>query len=184
MNDTLEMDKQKARNSPKSKTDLFVSFTILALQGFGGVLAVVQRELVDKKQWLTNDEFVEDWSVAQILPGPNVVNLALMIGGRCWHCWCPGRAGWPTAGTYRARIADCCSRGGRRRNALGTGHAAWHGCSVSGTHFSGRHQTDGGFEEQPHGHADLPSDQRCHFCHHRFITATTGLGAAEPGSFG
>ena len=84
MNDTLEMDKQKARNSPKSKTDLFVSFTILALQGFGGVLAVVQRELVDKKQWLTNDEFVEDWSVAQILPGPNVVNLALMIGGRCF----------------------------------------------------------------------------------------------------
>jgi chromate transporter len=82
MNDTLETDKQKAKNSPKSKTDLFVSFTILALQGFGGVLAVVQRELVDKKQWLTNDEFIEDWAVAQILPGPNVVNLALMMGGR------------------------------------------------------------------------------------------------------
>jgi len=36
-----------APNAPKSKTDLFVSFTVLALQGFGGVLAVVQRELVD-----------------------------------------------------------------------------------------------------------------------------------------
>ena len=69
-------------NAPQNKTDLFVSFTVLALQGFGGVLAVVQRELVDKKQWLTTDEFVEDWAVAQILPGPNVVNLALMIGGR------------------------------------------------------------------------------------------------------
>jgi chromate transporter len=72
----------KAPNAPHSKTDLFVSFTFLALQGFGGVLAVVQRELVDKKQWLTLDEFVEDWAVAQILPGPNVVNLSLMIGGR------------------------------------------------------------------------------------------------------
>jgi len=71
-----------AANAPKSKTDLFVSFTLLALQGFGGVLTVVQRELVDKKQWLTLDEFVEDWAVAQILPGPNVVNLALMLGGR------------------------------------------------------------------------------------------------------
>ena len=71
-----------AANAPKSKTDLFVSFTVLALQGFGGVLAVVQRELVDKKKWLTPDEFVEDWAVAQILPGPNVVNLSLMIGGR------------------------------------------------------------------------------------------------------
>lgn len=71
-----------ASHAPNSKTDLFVSFTLLALQGFGGVLAVVQRELVEKKQWLTTDEFVEDWAVAQILPGPNVVNLALMIGGR------------------------------------------------------------------------------------------------------
>ena len=52
------------------------------MQGFGGVLAVVQRELVDKKQWLTREEFLEDWAVAQILPGPNVVNLSLMIGDR------------------------------------------------------------------------------------------------------
>jgi chromate transporter len=52
------------------------------LQGFGGVLAIVQRELVEKKQWLTREEFLEDWAVAQILPGPNVVNLALMIGDR------------------------------------------------------------------------------------------------------
>lgn len=71
-----------ATHGPRSKTDLFLSFNWLALQGFGGVLAVVQRELVEKKRWLTRDEFVEDWAVAQILPGPNVVNLAMMIGGR------------------------------------------------------------------------------------------------------
>jgi len=69
-------------NHPRSKTDLFVSFTLLALQWFGGVLAVVQRELVDKKRWMTREQFVEDWAVAQIMPGPNVVNLSLMIGGR------------------------------------------------------------------------------------------------------
>jgi chromate transporter len=67
---------------PASPSDLFWSFTRLALQGFGGVLAIVQRELVEKKQWLTREEFVEDWAVAQILPGPNVVNLSLMIGDR------------------------------------------------------------------------------------------------------
>ncbi len=70
------------RPRPRSRGDLFWSFTALALQGFGGVLAVVQRELVDKKRWLTREEFVEDWAVAQILPGPNVVNLSLMIGDR------------------------------------------------------------------------------------------------------
>ena len=67
---------------PQSLTDLFVSFTLLALQGFGGVLAVVQRELVEKKRWMTREEFIEDWAVAQIMPGPNVVNLSMMIGAR------------------------------------------------------------------------------------------------------
>ncbi len=67
---------------PTSLTDLFLSFTWLALQGFGGVLAVVQRELVERKRWLTRDEFIDDWAVAQIMPGPNVVNLSLMVGSR------------------------------------------------------------------------------------------------------
>jgi chromate transporter len=73
-------DEPRAR--PESLADLFVSFTLLALQGFGGVLAVVQREMVEKKRWLTPQEFIEDWAVAQIMPGPNVVNLSLMIGSR------------------------------------------------------------------------------------------------------
>jgi chromate transporter len=70
------------RPRPHSTGDLFVSFTWLALQGFGGVLAVVQREIVEKKGWLTPDEFLEDWAVAQVLPGPNVINLAVLIGDR------------------------------------------------------------------------------------------------------
>lgn len=70
------------RPQPQSLADLFLSFTWLALQGFGGVLAVVQREMVEKKRWLTREEFIEDWAVAQIMPGPNVVNLSLMIGAR------------------------------------------------------------------------------------------------------
>jgi chromate transporter len=68
--------------APRSLTDLFVSFSVLALQGFGGVLAVVQRELVEKKRWMTREEFVEEWAVAQLMPGPNVVNLSIMLGGR------------------------------------------------------------------------------------------------------
>lgn len=67
---------------PRSLSDLFWSFTWLALQGFGGVLAVVQREVVERKRWLTQEEFLEDWAVAQVMPGPNVVNLSMMIGGR------------------------------------------------------------------------------------------------------
>ncbi len=71
-----------ARPGPESPRDLFFSFTWLALQGFGGVLAIVQREMVERKRWLTPDEFLEDWAVAQVMPGPNVINLGLMIGDR------------------------------------------------------------------------------------------------------
>src|SRR6218665_1748559 len=71
-----------ARPRPRSPSDLFWSFTCLPLQGFGGVLAVVQRELVERKRWMSNEEFVEDWAVAQVMPGPNVVNLSIMIGDR------------------------------------------------------------------------------------------------------
>jgi chromate transporter len=77
----MPLDSSAARQ-PTSPADLFWSFTWLALQGFGGVLAVVQRELVDKKRWLTRQEFLDDWAVAQVLPGPNVVNISLMIGAR------------------------------------------------------------------------------------------------------
>ena len=70
------------RSRPLSLGQLFWAFSWLALQGFGGVLAVVQHELVDKRRWLNREEFVEEWAVAQVLPGANVVNLAVMLGDR------------------------------------------------------------------------------------------------------
>ncbi len=67
---------------PQSTTELFTTFTALAMQGFGGVLAVTQRALCDQRRWLTSDEFVEILSLGQLLPGPNVCNVALMVGDR------------------------------------------------------------------------------------------------------
>lgn len=61
---------------------LFWAFTRLALQGFGGVLPVAQRELVERRQWLSREDFLTMLALAQVLPGPNVINLALMIGDR------------------------------------------------------------------------------------------------------
>jgi chromate transporter len=67
---------------PASPGEMFTAFTVLALQGFGGVLPVAQRELVDKRRWLSREQFLEVLSVGQVLPGPNVVNIALMVGDR------------------------------------------------------------------------------------------------------
>ena len=69
-------------NRPASASDLFFAFSWLALQGFGGVLAVVQHELVERKRWLSKEEFIEEWAVAQVMPDPNVMNLALVLGTR------------------------------------------------------------------------------------------------------
>lgn len=68
--------------SPASPKELFVAFTWLALQGFGGVLAVAQRVLCEERRWLTRQQFVEILALAQVLPGPNICNVALMIGDR------------------------------------------------------------------------------------------------------
>lgn len=68
--------------APGSPTEIFLAFNRLALQGFGGVLPVAQRELVDRLQWLDRAAFLELLSLAQVLPGPNIVNLAVIFGDR------------------------------------------------------------------------------------------------------
>jgi chromate transporter len=67
---------------PASLRELFVTFTLLALQGFGGVLAVAQRVVCEEKRWMTREQFVELLAVCQVLPGPNVCNLAILTGDR------------------------------------------------------------------------------------------------------
>jgi chromate transporter len=61
---------------------LFLVFTGLALRGFGGVLPWAQRVLVEQRRWVSREEFLEALAYAQLLPGPNVCNLALMFGDR------------------------------------------------------------------------------------------------------
>ena len=70
--------------TPKSPGEIFRVFTRLALQGFGGVLPIVQHELVERERWLTREQFLELLAVAQVLPGPNVVNLSRMFGDRAF----------------------------------------------------------------------------------------------------
>lgn len=78
----MESTSPEALNRPNTLWALFWAFSMLALQGFGGVMAITQRELVERKRWLSREGFLEDWAVAQILPGPNVANLAVMLGDR------------------------------------------------------------------------------------------------------
>jgi len=65
-----------------SRAQLFTSFLKMGLLGFGGVLPWARRVLVDERHWLDDREFAELIGLCQVLPGPNVVNLSVIIGAR------------------------------------------------------------------------------------------------------
>lgn len=68
--------------SPPGPGALFLAFLVVGLSGFGGVLPFARRMLVEQKRWITPLEFTELLSVAQFLPGANVINLTIGIGTR------------------------------------------------------------------------------------------------------
>ena len=61
---------------------LFKVFSHMAIQGFGGVLPFAYRHLVERTQWLNAAEFGQLLSIAQLLPGPTICNLSVMVGQR------------------------------------------------------------------------------------------------------
>jgi len=67
---------------PRSLWALFLGFSWLAIQGFGAAAPVAYRELVERRRWIRSQDFAQDWAVAQLMPGPNAINLSLMVGDR------------------------------------------------------------------------------------------------------
>lgn len=65
-----------------SALDIFKAYTRISLSGFGGTLFWVRHVLVERKGWLTEREFVEALALGQLVPGPSVLNLSLMISYR------------------------------------------------------------------------------------------------------
>src|SRR5277367_1483674 len=67
--------------TPSIRT-LFLAFLAVGLSGFGGVLPFARRALVERRGWLSPEDFTETLSLCQTLPGPNVVNLSIVVGAR------------------------------------------------------------------------------------------------------
>jgi len=61
---------------------LFAGFSSVGLSGFGGVLPFARLMLVDRRRWLAPADFNALLGLCQLLPGPNVVNLAVCVGAR------------------------------------------------------------------------------------------------------
>ena len=65
-----------------TRQGLFRCFLIVGVTGFGGVLPVFVHEVVRKRAWLDQEEFTELLAVCQVLPGPNIVNMSMVMGMR------------------------------------------------------------------------------------------------------
>jgi chromate transporter len=62
---------------------VFLVFSQIGLSSFGGsVAAWMHREFVERRGWLEESEFAAAFAFARILPGVNIVNLAVLIGRR------------------------------------------------------------------------------------------------------
>jgi len=82
MSDMASRPSSAPASPAPSLLQLFAAFALISLCGFGGVLAWSRRMLVEQRQWMTAEEFNASYALCQFLPGPNVVNLSVIFGGR------------------------------------------------------------------------------------------------------
>ncbi|MEA2937164.1 MAG: chromate transporter [Alphaproteobacteria bacterium] len=81
MSDAAPAPAQPAPANP-TRLQLLVAFTIISVSGFGGVLYWSRRMMVDQRKWMTAEEFNEAYALCNFLPGPNIVNFAVVFGRR------------------------------------------------------------------------------------------------------
>src|SRR5262245_66260720 len=74
-------DAAPARPAP-TLPQLLVGFTMIAIFGFGGVLYWSRRMMVEERKWMTAEEFNDAYALCNFLPGPNIVNFAVVFGSR------------------------------------------------------------------------------------------------------
>ncbi len=67
----------------KELLDLFLTFAKIGVMTFGGgyaMLPILQREVVEKKKWATEEEVMDYFAIGQCTPGIIAVNTATFIG--------------------------------------------------------------------------------------------------------
>src|SRR5882672_7986333 len=72
-----------SERSPYSLAQLVSYFLKLGSIGFGGPVALVgsmYRDLVERRHWISEDDYKEGLALAQLMPGPLAAQLAMFLG--------------------------------------------------------------------------------------------------------
>ena len=76
------MNEPPATETPHSPTALFLAFSALSLQAFGGALVFMERTVVQQKRWLSAKDFLGLYAISQVLPGPTGISFCVLLGDR------------------------------------------------------------------------------------------------------
>ncbi len=66
--------------TPPTLLQLATAFCLISLSGFGGVLYWSRRMMVERRRWMTAEEFNAAYALCNFLPGPNIVNFSVVFG--------------------------------------------------------------------------------------------------------
>ncbi|MBC9230173.1 chromate transporter [bacterium SPL81] len=77
--EAISIEREPVSSTPDCKA-LFTGFMQLGLMGFGGVLPLAHRIIVEEKKWIDEGKFTDLLGVCQLLPGGNIINMSVAIG--------------------------------------------------------------------------------------------------------
>lgn len=77
-----EVNAEPSSGPKPSVGELFVTFLLIGLMGFGGLAPAAYHMIVEKKKWCAPKDYVELFAICSILPGGNILNASIMIGNR------------------------------------------------------------------------------------------------------
>ena len=86
---------------------VFVRLGLVAFGGPAAHIALMEHELVRRRQWLSREEFLDLLGATNLIPGPNSTELAIHIGRSA--AWCSPRSPSPQ------RVRDAPTSSGRSR---------------------------------------------------------------------
>lgn len=78
----MQQDTGPAPGAVVTRGALFLGFLKIGMLGFGGIAPWARHVIVEERRWVTEREFAAILGVGQVLPGPNTMNAAVIIGDR------------------------------------------------------------------------------------------------------
>src|SRR5215469_13177430 len=75
------------QGKPREVASYFLRLGLLAFGGAAGHVAIMRRELVGRRKWISEQDFLDLFGIMNLIPGPSSTETVIALG-----YW---RAGWP-----------------------------------------------------------------------------------------